>query len=106
MNPEHQDQLYNVADETIGAEMTDQAQWFDGLGKCRCGKNATGILRGTRNESYGPYCPRCAEARIKKAQRERERSPPHPAAVYLAGLAKSDAAFEVSCAGLKRRGKL
>jgi len=38
----------------------DTAQWFDATGHCRCGKAATGILRGTRNESLGPYCGRCA----------------------------------------------
>jgi hypothetical protein len=39
--------------------MYDTAQWFEGVGECRCGKKATGILRGTRNESLGPYCQRC-----------------------------------------------
>jgi hypothetical protein len=66
----------------------DQAQWFDGLGTCRCGKPATGILRGTRNESYGSYCRRCAEKRIKAAEKARRDSPPHPAAVELARRAK------------------
>lgn len=51
----------------------DQAQWFEGLGNCRCGKLATGVLRGTRNESYGPYCRRCADKRIKAAERERQK---------------------------------
>ena len=67
--------------------MTDQAQWFDGFGKCRCGKQATGILRGTRNESYGAYCERCANKRIKAAEKARRESPPHPAAVALSKLA-------------------
>lgn len=66
--------------------MTDPARWFDCVGNCRCGKRATGILRGTRNESLGPYCERCAEKRIKKAEAERKNAPPHPAAVYLAKL--------------------
>jgi len=66
--------------------MYDVAQWFDALGTCRCGKKATGLLRGTRNESLGPYCERCAEARIKKAQKERDRARQHPAAVALASL--------------------
>ena len=57
--------------------MTDTARWFDALGTCRCGKKATGTLRGSRNESFGPYCERCAETRIKKAEREREKHP-HP----------------------------
>lgn len=67
--------------------MTDQARWFDATGQCRCGKHATGILRGTRNESLGPYCERCANARIRKAEKEREAAPPHPAAVHLQKLA-------------------
>jgi hypothetical protein len=66
--------------------MTDQAQWFEGIGNCRCGKQATGILRGTRNESYGPYCMKCAHKRIKSAEKARTMGPPHPAAVALAKL--------------------
>jgi hypothetical protein len=58
--------------------MSDPAQWFDALGSCRCGKKATGVVRGTRNESMGPYCERCAEVRIKKAQREREAAERQP----------------------------
>jgi hypothetical protein len=51
--------------------MPDQVRWFDALGTCRCGKPATGTLRGPQNESYGPSCKRCAETRIKKAEKER-----------------------------------
>lgn len=69
--------------------MTDPSRWFDALGSCHgCGKKATGVLRGTQNQSMGPYCERCAEARIKKAQRERDKAPPHPAAVHLHHLAR------------------
>lgn len=64
----------------------DPSQWFDALGTCRCGKKATGVLRGTHNQSMGPYCEPCANTRIKKATREREKAPPHPAAVALASL--------------------
>lgn len=53
--------------------MSDTARWFDSLGSCRCGKAATGTLRGTRNESMGVYCSRCANARIKAADKEREK---------------------------------
>jgi hypothetical protein len=42
--------------------MRDPARWFDALGGCRCGKKATGV-----------YCDRCAAARIKKADRDREK---------------------------------
>lgn len=51
----------------------DQVRWFEDLGRCVCGKPATGVLRGPRNESYGTHCRPCAEKRIKKAERERER---------------------------------
>ena len=51
--------------------MADPAQWFDALGTCRCGKKATGILRGLQNQSMGPYCEPCAMRRIKTAQKER-----------------------------------
>ena len=53
--------------------MADDARWFDPIGRCRCGKAATGFLRGSRNDSYGPYCERCANARIKKTEKEREK---------------------------------
>jgi hypothetical protein len=52
--------------------MADQVRWFDSLGSCgSCGKSATGLLRGPRNESYGAYCLKCADRRLKKAERER-----------------------------------
>lgn len=52
--------------------MADQVRWFDALGGCtKCGKPAHGKLMGPRNESYGNYCTKCAEVRLKKADRER-----------------------------------
>jgi hypothetical protein len=52
--------------------MTDTAQWFEFVGLCLCcGKQAHGILRGTRTESLGPHCDKCADARIGKARAER-----------------------------------
>jgi hypothetical protein len=52
--------------------MADQVRWYEALGTCyQCGKVATGTLRGPQNESYGYYCKRCADARIKRAERER-----------------------------------
>lgn len=54
--------------------MPDQVRWFEALGDCwRCGKPATGKLRGPMNQSYGNSCTKCAEQRIKKAEAERER---------------------------------
>lgn len=55
--------------------MIENAQWFEPTQeKCQSCKNrATGVLRGTRNESYGPYCKRCAEKEIKQAQARRLR---------------------------------
>lgn len=55
--------------------MTDETKhlrWFEPTDrKCRCGKRATGILRGSRNESYGPHCLSCATKRLKESYRLR-----------------------------------
>ena len=51
--------------------IADQVRWYDALGQCRCGKAATGVLRGPRNESFGNYCERCANTRLRKAELER-----------------------------------
>jgi hypothetical protein len=52
------------------------AQWFDALGTCRgCGKAATGVIRGTQNQSFGPACRRCAESAIKAAHRKKQFLP-------------------------------
>lgn len=56
---------------------TTELRWFEQMNlKCsRCGKRADGILRGSRNESYGMHCKRCADKRIKdsaKARAEKE----------------------------------
>ena len=48
--------------------------WFDRLGRCQCGKAAVGLLRGMRNESYGPWCERCANKKLNEATREREKA--------------------------------
>jgi hypothetical protein len=55
--------------------MTDQVRWFEQYPSCRkCGKyGKLGILRGQFNESHGTYCQKCANARLKSAERERER---------------------------------
>lgn len=67
--------------------MYDSAQWFQSLGQCcGCSKPATGVLMGIMNERLGSYCPKCAEKRIKKARKERDAAPVHPAAVHLASL--------------------
>lgn len=53
--------------------MPDPVTWFDEFGSCvTCSKPANGILRGPGNASYGRYCRKCADARLKKAQRERD----------------------------------
>lgn len=53
---------------------TPDLRWFENTErKCAsCGKRATGILRGSRNESYGPHCARCAERRLKASRKVRE----------------------------------
>lgn len=50
----------------------DPVRWFVALGSCRCGKSATGTLRGPRNDSYGNSCTACADKRIKAAQKMRD----------------------------------
>jgi DNA-directed RNA polymerase subunit RPC12/RpoP len=51
----------------------DPVQWFAGLGEChKCGKPAHGKLMGPRNESYGVYCTRCAEARLVRARKQQD----------------------------------
>lgn len=50
---------------------TTQLRWLEAFPKCSCGKDATGILRGARNESYGFYCRRCAEKRLKASEKAR-----------------------------------
>lgn len=52
---------------------TTELRWFENTDrKCnQCGKRATGILRGTRNESWGPHCKQCAERRLKASEKAR-----------------------------------
>lgn len=53
---------------------TTELRWFEDTDrKCSCGKRATGVLRGSRNESYGPHCKSCANRRLKASQRERDQ---------------------------------
>lgn len=53
---------------------TTALRWFEVTDrKCSCGKRATGILRGERNESYGPHCARCANRRLADSEKERKR---------------------------------
>lgn len=54
---------------------TPNLRWFEELDLkcCRCGRRASGILRGSRNESYGMHCKRCAEKRLKDSEKERNK---------------------------------
>jgi DNA-directed RNA polymerase subunit RPC12/RpoP len=38
----------------------------------RCGKRGNGVLRGSRNESYGIHCKRCADKRLADSKKARE----------------------------------
>jgi hypothetical protein len=54
------------------------ARWLDRIGKCvGCRKQAAGYLRDHRNDNLGPYCMRCADRAIKKAEKHNDRSPVH-----------------------------
>ena len=48
---------------------TTNLRWFEEFNKCPCGRYAQGILRGLRNESYGPHCRRCAARRLKASNK-------------------------------------
>jgi hypothetical protein len=49
-----------------------EIRWFEKLPRCGCGKTATGILRGTQNQSFGHHCDGCATKRLKASAKERE----------------------------------
>lgn len=48
---------------------TTQIRWFEMYPRCsRCHSRASGILRGAKNESYGPHCTKCANIRLKQSE--------------------------------------
>lgn len=52
---------------------TTELRWFDAYAKCsQCGGVSHGILRGSRNESWGDHCRKCAEKRLKASRKARE----------------------------------
>ena len=53
------------------ANETTELRWFEDLPRCGCGRPSAGILRGSRNESYGHHCKRCAEKRLRASERAR-----------------------------------
>ncbi len=56
----------------MGERETTELRWFDKYPCCRmCGKQAHGVLMGSRNESYGAHCSRCAEKRLKASEKAR-----------------------------------
>jgi hypothetical protein len=52
----------------------DPVRWFESLGECQCGKPAVGTLRGPQNESYGPACRKCGDARVIRAEKDRAKA--------------------------------
>ena len=56
----------------------DRARWFESLGVCKCGKPASGTLRGPANEAIEVCCEWCARRRIAKAERNRGLDPDRP----------------------------
>jgi hypothetical protein len=75
------------------AALVDPVRWFDNVGSCQnCGGQGHGKLMGPSNESYGVYCRRCADARLKRAEKQR-KAPAlacHPA-VPLVGTGETKA---------------
>lgn len=56
----------------------DTAQWFESMGKCRCGcgKAATGTLRSYfHNSSLGPYAEKCAAREIARCHKLKKFEP-------------------------------
>jgi hypothetical protein len=64
--------MVRVLNGEIHLDEAPELRWFERLPKCKCGKTATGILRGTRNESYGHHCDKCADKRLKASAKERD----------------------------------
>jgi len=57
---------------------TTELRWFEKYPSCRrCGKVAHGILRGSRNESYGSHCKSCAAKRLKASEEKRKKGATH-----------------------------
>lgn len=52
---------------------TPHLRWFQRHDTCICGRKSAGILRGSRNESYGEHCERCANRRLKDSAKVREQ---------------------------------
>lgn len=57
------------------SQLPTNAQWFQELGKCVCGKPATGKLMTYRNASLGAYCGKCAERAIKLSHKKKQFAP-------------------------------
>lgn len=53
---------------------TTELRWFEEFPRCSCGRVSQGILRGSKNQSFGHHCKRCATRRLKAADREREKA--------------------------------
>ena len=63
----------SLAKYNPATEAPDEVRWFDKTGTCKeCAKPAIGVLRGPRNETYGPYCQTHADRRLATAKAERE----------------------------------
>lgn len=54
----------------MASSETPDLRWFEQFSDClECGKMAHGILRGVRNDSYGPHCRKCAAKRLKASKK-------------------------------------
>lgn len=51
---------------------TTELRWFEAFPKCRCGRTAEGILRGSQNQSFGHHCKRCADKRLAASEKARK----------------------------------
>ena len=64
--------MARIVNGEIHLDEATEIRWFEKYPRCSCGKTATGILRGTQNQSFGYHCDRCASKRLKASAKERE----------------------------------
>ena len=52
---------------------TPDLRWFEVTDRrcAMCGKRASGLLRGSANQSFGPHCQKCADRRLKASEKVR-----------------------------------
>lgn len=59
----------------IAGTQDDLVRWFNSIGACeKCGKPAHGWLMNAHNAPISAHCTKCAEARLNRATKAREKA--------------------------------